>query len=124
MPSTKKCGKCRETKPISDFNIDKSQKDGLGWCCKSCRITPRRKANLYYKYRISLRQYEKLFERQKGCCAICRKHQSEFNYPLCIDHNHITGKVRGLLCKKCNTNLGIVENWGSTHPVQQYLKDK
>ena len=124
MPLTKKCCTCRKTKPISDFGMDKSTKDGLHGRCKSCRTVSDRKTNLYRKYKMSPRQYEKLFEKQKGCCAICGRHQSEFNYPLCVDHNHITGKVRGLLCKKCNINLGIIENWGSTHPVQQYLKDK
>lgn len=53
-------------------------------------------------YSISLEDYNKMLEKQNGVCAICGKKPKE---RLAVDHNHITGKVRGLLCIKCN--LGI-----------------
>jgi hypothetical protein len=43
---------------------------------------------------------------QDGYCAICGRHQSEFQRGLCIDHDHATGKIRGLLCFSCNGGLG------------------
>ena len=62
-------------------------------------------------YGITLEDYNVLFERQQGCCAICEKHQVEFKTILNVDHCHTTGKVRALLCTKCNVGLGIYENW-------------
>ena len=57
-------------------------------------------------YNISLEEYNKLFVEQEGKCAICGKHQSEFKRAFGVDHNHITGKIRGLLCINCNLSLG------------------
>jgi hypothetical protein len=63
------------------------------------------------KYGINLIQYEKLFEEHKGLCAICNKPSQRVNKNgelkrLAVDHDHKTGKVRGLLCFDCNTGLG------------------
>lgn len=54
--------------------------------------------------------YDKLFVVQKGKCAICKAHQSKIKKKLCVDHDHTTGKVRGLLCGKCNTGLGFFKD--------------
>ena len=62
--------------------------------------------NLKRAYGISIEEYNKLFGLQKGCCAICGKSQNDFDYFLNIDHDHITGRVRGLLCRDCNQALG------------------
>lgn len=51
--------------------------------------------------------YDQLFEKQQGLCAICKK---EDNIRLCVDHDHVTGKVRGLLCKNCNGLLGYAHD--------------
>lgn len=45
---------------------------------------------------------QKLYDKQKGCCYICGKHESNFAKRLAVDHNHKTGRVRGLLCYRCN----------------------
>lgn len=58
-------------------------------------------------YGVSPEQYEKLEEECGGVCLICEK---ENKRGLCIDHDHVTGEVRGLLCHKCNLVLGILEN--------------
>lgn len=66
-------------------------------------------------YGISHDDYDALLEYQKGCCAICRRHQSEFSRQLAVDHNHNTGRIRGLLCGYCNTALGQLEKVGVEH---------
>jgi hypothetical protein len=53
-----------------------------------------------------MEEYDKLFEAQGGCCAICHRPDETFKKHLSVDHNHETGKVRGLLCGNCNTGLG------------------
>ena len=59
-------------------------------------------------YGISLDDYKKMFDFQEGKCAICRKDFSQRNFKsLHVDHDHRTRTVRGLLCTKCNTILGM-----------------
>tara|TARA_B110000902_G_scaffold106601_1_gene126004 strand:+ start:620 stop:1087 length:468 start_codon:yes stop_codon:yes gene_type:complete len=58
------------------------------------------------KYGIDLVEYNKLLVKQKHSCYICKKHKDTFKNRLCVDHNHKTGKVRGLLCASCNYVLG------------------
>lgn len=62
----------------------------------------RRNRNLKDLYGITREEHDEMFDKQKGCCAICNKP----NMVLSVDHNHTTGKVRGLLCNKCNFALG------------------
>jgi|ERR1035437_3924799 hypothetical protein len=69
-----------------------------------------RKYILYFKYKITLVKYEIMSANQNNCCAICGKHQSELKKALGIDHDHITNKIRGLLCQKCNTGLGYMND--------------
>ena len=57
----------------------------------------------YEVYGMSLADYEAMLERQRGACAICKKSDEA----LCVDHCHACGKVRGLLCAKCNSALGF-----------------
>lgn len=66
--------------------------------------------NKYKKYGMTLEDYDKMFVAQNGQCAICQKHQSELKHTLVVDHNHKTGKIRGLLCNRCNTLLGHIEH--------------
>lgn len=61
------------------------------------------------KYGISVEQYLAMVDRQEGRCAICKEPPSERS-PLCIDHCHDTGIVRGLLCKVCNLAVGNLRN--------------
>lgn len=65
-----------------------------------------RKYSLKRLYGITPEDYNKMFEEQEGCCAICGSHQSEQKRPLCVDHCHETKVVRGLLCDSCNMGLG------------------
>ena len=56
-------------------------------------------------YGISRADYDALMARQGGLCAICRKPSK---LRLCVDHCHVTGMIRGLLCRKCNAGLGCL----------------
>lgn len=58
------------------------------------------------KYGITPEQYDTMFEAQKGVCAICGETEIFNNRRLAIDHDHATGKVRALLCGRCNQGLG------------------
>jgi hypothetical protein len=67
---------------------------------------------------ITLAEYDKLFKQQDGVCLICGL--PEINQRLAVDHDHKTGEVRGLLCKRCNMMLGLVEE--STHLLDGAIK--
>lgn len=58
-------------------------------------------------YGITLDDYNKLFEKQGGQCAICSKTQER---TLHVDHCHSSGRVRGLLCQKCNMAIGLLHD--------------
>ena len=70
-----------------------------------------RKHGLQCRYGISLKEYERLNTVQKGKCAICEetpdKNKPSQANKLHVDHCHITGKVRGLLCHLCNRAIGL-----------------
>jgi len=67
----------------------------------------KRKAFLRFKYNISLEDYQDLFDKQGGLCAICETFQERY---LDIDHDHYTGKIRGLLCRACNIGIGHLQD--------------
>jgi len=60
--------------------------------------------------RQSWEEFQDLMNKQKGCCAICERDFGSLDTRAHIDHNHSTGKIRALLCNKCNTMIGHVEN--------------
>lgn len=62
--------------------------------------------NLRKLYGITIDEYEEKLLEQCGNCAICNRPSSDYKRRLHVDHNHITGKIRGLLCVKCNNGLG------------------
>lgn len=69
-----------------------------------------RSVRLYNKYGLSLHDYDNLLVEQKDSCYICLRHKSEFIKPLAVDHDHLTNKVRGLLCYNCNVGLGLFKD--------------
>lgn len=67
--------------------------------------------NLRYKFGISSAEYKYIYEQQEGLCAICLKPETTTRKgvvkKLAVDHDHKTGRVRALLCHRCNTLLGF-----------------
>ena len=119
----KLCPKCRERLPISCFGVDKKSKTGLKSRCKKCNIADslrrhrklrgtvhyeyvRREEKLRRKYGMSQSMYVELLSKQNGVCAICKQDcMPRRNFD--IDHCHKTGRIRGLLCRRCNLALGL-----------------
>lgn len=71
---------------------------------------------------FSIEDYDKMFDKQRGKCCLCGRHQSDFDRRLDVDHCHTTGKIRGLLCRRCNTNIGWIEQHNLLNPIGEYLK--
>lgn len=79
-----------------------------------------------YNYGISAGQYQAMLAKQKGCCAICgigeNKRKGHEN-KMCVDHDHKTGLVRGLLCHRCNIVLGMIEkNFTVALTMMEYIR--
>lgn len=121
----KKCSKCKEIKNRSEFHNHKSHRDGLSSQCKLCANgkPERHKAwHLKSNYGISLEDYNKILEEQHGACAICGNSPKAY---LCVDHDHITGGIRGLLCFHCNVILGHAQdNIETLQKAIEYLRVK
>jgi hypothetical protein len=75
--------------------------------------TENRRHHLRIKFGITPEEYDRMFSEQGGVCAICGRHpklSTGDQRRLSVDHNHDTGKVRGLLCYKCNVGLGSADD--------------
>ncbi len=130
----KTCSKCKEIKNIKEFTRDSSRLDGLSYICKLCKNKPKKTKNppkssrelrLKSKYGLSLETFNKMLEIQNGLCAACGlPEKAKFKgklRPLCVDHNHITGQIRSLLCLRCNLEVGILENKQRVKSIDYYL---
>ena len=67
-------------------------------------IVQRRKRDLWNKYQLTQEDWDGMYSKQQGLCALCLK--SLDGIKVCVDHDHKTGRVRGLLCNDCNHGLG------------------
>jgi len=79
---------------------------------KAHQNTPHRKRRVWSNdllrdYGITAEDYDAMFSSQGGTCAICKRSQTK---RLHVDHDHSTGAVRGLLCRACNTAIGMFED--------------
>lgn len=122
----RRCCKCKEFKPDSEYYKEKKNPDGLKYKCKQCSAVDKRtyrKKNpdvskkeyerrklklgtfkweaIKSKYGLSREGYEAMVSAQEGMCALCGERPVKH-----VDHCHETGRVRGLLCVQCNTGLG------------------
>lgn len=123
--ATKTCSKCGLDKNRSQFSKRAGYGDGFNAWCKSCHAgymaeyskehphakqTPEqvRKANYRKIHGISVERYDEMLVAQGGKCAICQSTIPGNNVRnFAIDHCHTTGNKRGLLCRPCNTALGL-----------------
>lgn len=71
-------------------------------------------------YGITPEEYERLLQTQNGVCALCQTEKPAKN-ALPVDHDHVTGKVRGILCIPCNRALGYFENTAWRARAEAYL---
>jgi hypothetical protein len=108
-----RCSQCREWKTPESFNKNKQQTSGLHYMCRLCANVHVRKHNLPAKYGISAGKFSEMLLAQGGKCACC---QQQFSFTgrkgerPCVDHNHTTKEVRGLLCGRCNLAAGNVQD--------------
>jgi len=126
------CARCFSAKKKSDFY------GGHNCYCKKCHIeyqkdylnNPQRKVrrrkqqrnnNLRRKYGIDQAEYERLLRDQRSRCAICNKRPKSRKL-LAVDHDHMTGRVRGLLCTTCNNALGMLGD-GLDSPIFQKAEE-
>ena len=113
--------KCGESKYVSEFYRDFRKLGGYGRWCKACfrlrqqawsgrdrdRIAAK---NRFQNYGITVEQYERRLVEQNGVCAICLCPEVAERLgtisSLSVDHDHVTGQIRGLLCRSCNAGIG------------------
>ena len=109
----KTCARCKRELPVGQFSKDKSRNHGLAIYCKQCSH------ELYEanKKRISQRAFMRLYgvgllyknfilAAQGWKCPICGKTLEPNSSDACLEHNHRTGKIRGVLCRACNGYIG------------------
>jgi hypothetical protein len=116
----KTCSKCKIEKPLSDFHNATSGKFGKHHYCKDCWSVHRKQKYKYNPkdyydrrirnvYNLTQEQLMSMYHSQNKKCKICGDAYEKVSRHggLHIDHCHTTGKVRGLLCGRCNTLLGV-----------------
>jgi hypothetical protein len=101
----RQCAECREIKPDDAFALNASQPSGRNCYCKPCNKRKQRASRIRVKYGISEAELDSLILEQGGVCAICRFRPAEH-----VDHDHVTGAVRGVLCFPCNAALGLLDD--------------
>ena len=106
MDAMKKCSRCRQEKDLSEFYTDKRNGGRPMAECKGCfslrSRAKSRRARLGHDWGHNDELY--LTRLQGGRCAICGAEQGNRRFHL--DHDHATGRARGLLCHSCNLGLG------------------
>lgn len=100
----KRCAGCHQWLPHECFYKCQANPDNLSTYCKECA------RNEKYKklYKITTEDYNILLKKQNGKCKICQTNNGA--YRLSVDHCHLTGKIRGILCQNCNHGLGFFKD--------------
>lgn len=107
----KQCSKCKKW-----FLPEEINKKGI---CKICV----RDYDWVRRRHVTPEQYAKMFNLQKGRCAVCGKSYKDEIQMLAVDHDHTTNAVRGLLCRNCNVGIGLFkENPSFLLAAYFYLK--
>ena len=119
----KKCSVCDKEKELKDFVKRSNRASGRQPYCKDCHNKRMRKGycsrtmweyDMKRNYGIGIKEYDIMMDAQNMSCAICMTHISKVSKGhkkhFCIDHDHETNKVRGLLCDSCNRALGLFKD--------------
>jgi hypothetical protein len=96
------CPSCEKASAHEDFDRSSYTASGLSSWCKQCKSAASRDAYFYRKYKLKQRELIELRRAQQDRCAICEDPQ-----PQHLDHDHSTGRIRRLLCQRCNQGLGL-----------------
>ena len=106
MPHSDPVVRARYKKDWDSRNLDKKRAYGRATYQrrKTTHIEKCRTRFMLSAYGVTREKYEEMLERQGGLCGVCKKAQKS-GRKLAIDHDHDTGKVRGLLCQVCNARL-------------------
>jgi len=119
LPESKRCTQCGAEKGLDDFHRDRtSARDGRRSSCKSCHCARRnadyraggRDAHLRRTFGITEAEFDAMLAVQGGSCAVCGVEQTTDGRAFRVDHDHSTGRVRGLLCHSCNVALGLLKD--------------
>ena len=99
-----------------------------GYRPPSTNAESRRAARMRHRYGIEPSEYEKRVVEQGGLCAVCQQPpttnvRSHWGGKLCVDHEHGTGRIRGLLCNDCNLAVGYGKTPDILLRAAQYLRD-
>ena len=126
----KTCTRCLESKEDSEFYLIKRpppRSPSLYRHCKPCHreVSKENKAysknwELQKKYGITLEEYNEQISLRDSLCDIC----STFAETLHVDHNHVTGKVRGYLCGACNRAIGLLKDNSAICREASYYLEK
>lgn len=111
----------KKKKKASDKSWRKNNKEhkkklDKNWCLNNPERYKARQRNNHLKreYGINITEYNSMFEKQGGVCAICQKHETRkikgVVSVLCVDHCHTTLLVRGLLCHRCNVAISYLDD--------------
>jgi hypothetical protein len=125
VPAKKVCSQCHKEKLIELFKRDASIRSGYASICLHCcsLLTSSPNRSRKRKRGVTPEMFEQMLHEQKGVCAACGKEQE--GQRLSIDHDHVTGQVRGLLCYGCNIALGHLRDnpehvLGLFHYIKKY----
>ncbi|RMI38729.1 hypothetical protein EBO15_31965 [Actinomadura harenae] len=110
------CPRCEEVKPLEAFSKNRSSRSGVHGYCKPCHTkvcAENRVLNhgsgrnylLKLRYGITEQEADAILAAQGGVCVICLRQPAAH-----VDHDHVIGRVRGMLCFKCNNGLGQFED--------------